>query len=139
MGCSSSGGRKEERRLLVAARAAADAEAAAAEEEEGDGDEPGGLFAAAGDAGSGCETGLLPSPVCWGSRNLQSVPILSFLHMPSWCVQDDCGGWISGLGRLRSVMFPWLVGTYILWLSSAKRDGDTPPMSLNPTQVADHH
>ena len=58
----------------MAARAAAEAAEAeaAAKEEEGDGDEPGGRFAAAaaGDAGSGWDTGLLPSPV-GGSKNLQ--------------------------------------------------------------------
>ena len=67
-----------------AAAEAAEAEAAAEEEEEGDGEEPGGRFAAAaaaGDAGSGWDTGLLPSPV-GGSKNLQSIlilPILFFL------------------------------------------------------------
>ena len=58
----------------MAARAAAEAAEAdaAAEEEEGDGDEPGGRFAAAaaaGDAGSGWDTGLLPSPV-GGSKEI---------------------------------------------------------------------
>ena len=64
VGCSSSGGRKEERRLLVAASAADDGEV-----RDGDGEEPGGFFpeAAAGDAGSGCDTGLLPSPGQGGS------------------------------------------------------------------------
>ena len=74
MGWSSSGGRKEERRLLVAARAAAEAE----EEEEGDGEGPGGFLAAdaAGDAGSGWDTGLLPSPVKWKYQGKVSAEAL---------------------------------------------------------------
>ena len=66
IGCKSSGGRKDERRLLVAARAAAEEEEG--DDREGDGEEPGGFLlaaeaTAAGDAGSGWDTGLLPSPL----------------------------------------------------------------------------
>ena len=64
-----------------AAAEAAEAEAAAEEEEEGDGEEPGGRFAAAaaaGDAGSGWDTGLLPSPVGGSKKNCSQYTFYQF-------------------------------------------------------------
>ena len=108
----------------MAARAAADAEAAAAEEEEGDGDEPGGLFAAAaGDAGSGWDTGLLPSPV--GEAKICS----QYQSYPSYIC----------LLRVTVICDVPSAGWQLLWLPSAKQDGGTPQISINPTQVAEHH